>query len=111
MATSKPEVLITQSVSQIETRFRRLRLGFRGPQTSGTSADTEMCTRGTEFSMATSKPEVLATQAISKIETRFRWLDIGLRGRPVEWNIERYRNKHARYRISQGHVKPGSSYK
>jgi len=49
--------------------------------------------------MATSKPEVVTTLAVIKIETRFRRLYLGFRGRPEEWNIDRQRNVHARYRI------------
>ena len=71
----------------------------RTPQKSGALTDTEICTGGTKFSMATSKPEVVTTQATSKIETRFRRLRLGFRGPPDEWNIDRHRNVHARYRI------------
>ena len=57
--------------------------------------------------MATSKPEVLTIQAVSEIETRFWWLHLGFRGRPEEWNIDRHRNVHARYRIFHGDVETG----
>ena len=61
MATSKPEVLTTQAVSKIETRFRRLYHVFEDAQKNVTLIDNEMGTRGTEFSMATSEPEVLTS--------------------------------------------------
>ena len=54
------------------------------------------------------KPEVLTTQAVSKIETRFRRLYIDFRGRSEEWNIDRHRDVHARYRILHGDVKFGN---
>ena len=40
MGMSKPEKLTTQAVSKIETRFRRLHLGFRG-RTEGWNIDRQ----------------------------------------------------------------------
>ena len=45
------------------------------------------------------KQEVVMSTAVSEVETRFRRLHLGFRGRPEEWNIDRRRNVHARYRI------------
>jgi len=56
------------------------------------------------------KQEVVITTAVNKIEARFRRLHLGFRRRPEQWNIDRYRNVHAWYRIKHGDVETGSTY-
>ncbi len=64
MAVAKPEVLISQLVFQIATRFQRLPQIFGVQQLEEAIANAARCSRKSESKMAVAKPEVLIAQLV-----------------------------------------------
>ena len=74
MAAAKPEVLISQLLYGIETKFQRL------PPFSGSNFSMELLptlwdeTGSPKSNMAAAKPEVLISQLVGKVETKLEML-------------------------------------
>jgi len=85
MAASKPEKLISQLLDEIETKFRRLDLHFRG---SAFERDRfKYCPtkpEGGKSNMTASKPKILISQLSDEIETKLQRIKISFRGPAFE---------------------------
>ena len=75
MAAAKPEVLISQFLGKVETKFQLLH-----PPLSGSSFSVELLsilwdeTGSQKSKMAAVKPEVLLSRLIGEVETKFEML-------------------------------------
>ena len=90
MAAAKPEVVITIRWYEIEMRFRRLDIGFRGLQNQWNIDRIVLHEFSLSVCQATTKPEVVITMRLCEVEMQFRCPDIGFRGRQSQRNIDRH---------------------
>jgi hypothetical protein len=90
MATTKPEVVKSLVVQQIDMQFQWLYPGFRVTYSMGSSLKPGNVDRHPKRKMATAKPEVVISHVVQQTDMRFQRLDSGFRDHLTQWSHRRH---------------------